>query len=62
MPTSNFKDTKKLHDYINKNWPIVVSSKWSVDCKWSVLIIPTCSWELSWIAKDTAQRDQVEGF
>ena len=22
----------------------------------------TCSWELSWIAKDTAQRDEVEGF
>jgi hypothetical protein len=27
-----------------------------------VLIILTCSWELSWKAKDAAQPDQVEGF
>ncbi len=27
-----------------------------------VLIVLTCSWELSWIAKDAAQRDRGEGF
>jgi hypothetical protein len=27
-----------------------------------VLIILTCSWELSWITKDAAQPDRVEGF
>jgi hypothetical protein len=24
--------------------------------------IPACSWELSWIAKDAAQPDRVEGL